>query len=1169
MLISQIEYIVSIVNQQTHFVEFPQIDSGLAVPVFKQGDDPIDAINKMISFLSTIVTSHFPTTNNQLRNSFNPIQQAAIHEGRVTVQLCPKPKRKRDATWFRDKVLLVEAQGSGKVLNEEELEFLADPGVAEGPVIQTVITHNAAYQVDDLDPYDSDCDDFSTAKAVLMANLASYRSDVLSEYLLETQNAAVQDINSYAQQDAMILSVFEQLSNQVTNCNKVNKDNLISNESLSAELERYKERFADFEKEINSLKQTLSEQLKENELLTETFNVLKNESKEKETKNIDKEIVLEKKVKELDNIETNVISIADLEEILMLVEESRSKMLLKQSDPMLQTSHPNTDQSALSPIKIEAHRELPKVSLVNTSLKKLKYHLGQFDTVVKKWTTPDALTEGEWGFEHTKAVFLKEIIPFLKTLKDIFNVFDKDLLNEVTEVQTVSNQMEAAVQQSNHFSDIVNIVVNSSVNMITSVNVNSSAAMNDSVNYVENCNKCLELEAELIKQHNMVEKDEYNRLSKSFSKLEQHCISLKFAMQLNKENFQKNNTYVNPTEPTFDHLFELNNLKAELQAKDTTIEKLKANIKRLNKTSTTNSMKKDIDEIETINIELEHREKVFVITTLKNDLRKLKGKDIVDNVAQVSNATTVAPGLCKLDLVTLAPKDKNNRETHIYYLKHTMEQVAILREIVEQAKSLNPLDSASYSSCKYVKLIQELLGYVRDTCHDIHKPRVSRSTKSTRSKSTDNTKNDKILQISSSTQKKNKVEDHSRIVKSCLNKPNCVVEPPGNANVQHFKLNTNSELMCVKCNSSMFDDARHEMCFLEFVSDMNASSKSKSVKKAKKKEEWKPIGKVFTKIRYNLRPTGRTFTLVGNACPLTRITATNKVPFREPIPLEAVAQESVVTKVYTRRPKVVQIVLWYLNSGCSKHMTGDRSQLTNFVHKFLGTVKFGNDQIAKIMRYGDYQIGNITISRVYYVEGLGHNLFSVGQLCDSDLEVAFRKHTCFVRNLEGVDLLSGSWETNLYTLSIEDMMASSPICLLSKASKTKSWLWHRRLSHLNFGAINHLAKHGLVRGLPKLKFEKDHLCSACAMGKSKKQSHKPKSEDTNQEKLYLLHMDLCGPMRVASVNGKKYILVIVDDYSRFTWVKFLASKDEAPDFIIKFLKMIQVRLNATVRNIRT
>ncbi|GKE63546.1 retrovirus-related pol polyprotein from transposon TNT 1-94, partial [Tanacetum coccineum] len=159
---------------------------------------------------------------------------------------------------------------------------------------------------------------------------------------------------------------------------------------------------------------------------------------------------------------------------------------------------------------------------------------------------------------------------------------------------------------------------------------------------------------------------------------------------------------------------------------------------------------------------------------------------------------------------------------------------------------------------------------------------------------------------------------------------------------------------------------------------------------------------------------------------------------------------------------------------------------------------------------------------------------------DLNLEVAFRQYTCFIRNLEGVDLLTGFRGNNLYTLSLGDMMASSPI-----------------------------SRHGLVRGLPKLKFEKGHLCSTCAMGKSKKKPHKPKSEDTNQEKLYLLHMDLCGPMRVTSVNGKKYILVIVDDYSLFTWVKCLRSKDEAPDFIIKFLKMIQVQLKTHVRRIRT
>ncbi|GKC89693.1 retrovirus-related pol polyprotein from transposon TNT 1-94 [Tanacetum coccineum] len=180
-------------------------------------------------------------------------------------------------------------------------------------------------------------------------------------------------------------------------------------------------------------------------------------------------------------------------------------------------------------------------------------------------------------------------------------------------------------------------------------------------------------------------------------------------------------------------------------------------------------------------------------------------------------------------------------------------------------------------------------------------------------------------------------------------------------------------------------------------------------------------------------------------------------------------------------------------------MTGNRSQLMNFVSKFLGTVRFGNDQIARIMGYGDYQLGNVIISRVYHVEGLGHNLFFVGQFCDVDLEVAFQKNTCFIRNLEGVDLLLG------------------------------------RLSHLNFGTLKKLAKDDIAQGIPRLKFQKDHLCSACALGKSKKSSHQPKAEDTNQEKLYLLHMDLCGPMCVASINGKIYILVIVDDYSRFTW----------------------------------
>nr|GEV79242.1 uncharacterized mitochondrial protein AtMg00810-like [Tanacetum cinerariifolium] len=322
----------------------------------------------------------------------------------------------------------------------------------------------------------------------------------------------------------------------------------------------------------------------------------------------------------------------------------------------------------------------------------------------------------------------------------------------------------------------------------------------------------------------------------------------------------------------------------------------------------------------------------------------------------------------------------------------------------------------------------------------------------------------------------------------------------------------------------------------------------------------------------------------------------------KPIPIESNTSKPIVTLVYSRKSKEAKNTVLVCKSKINKSLVAKKTPITlgdpQFPMSHLHLLNAGclncslvfglrmlqaydwrllsahqfcteNDHVAKIMGYGDYKIGNVTILRVYFMEGLGHNLFSVGQFCDPDLEVAFHQHTYFIRNLDGVNILTGSQGNNLYTLSLKDMMVSSPICLLSKASKTKSWLWHRHLSHLNFGAINHLARQCLVRGLPKLKFRKDHHFLTCAMGKSKKKSHKPKSKDTNQEKLCLLHMDLCGPMRVESVNGKKYILVIIDDYSIFTWVKYLRSKDEALDFIIKFLKMIQVRLKVPVRHIRT
>ncbi|GJX79461.1 retrovirus-related pol polyprotein from transposon TNT 1-94 [Tanacetum coccineum] len=219
----------------------------------------------------------------------------------------------------------------------------------------------------------------------------------------------------------------------------------------------------------------------------------------------------------------------------------------------------------------------------------------------------------------------------------------------------------------------------------------------------------------------------------------------------------------------------------------------------------------------------------------------------------------------------------------------------------------------------------------------------------------------------------------------------------------------------------------------------------------------------------------------------------------------------------------IQLVLWIVDSECSKHMTNNLQLLRNFIEKFIGTVSFRNDHFAAITGYGDYVQGNLIICHVYYVEGLGQNLFSVGQFCDGDLEVTFRSNTCYVRNLEGDDLLMGSRDSNLYTISISEMAASSPVCLMSRATSTKSWLWHRRLSHLNFETINQLTSNDLVDGPPKFKYTKDHLCSACEQGKSKKASLPLKLVPSTESKLKLLHMDLCGPMWVASIVHKTSI----------------------------------------------
>ncbi|GKB60155.1 hypothetical protein Tco_0916341, partial [Tanacetum coccineum] len=282
--------------------------------------------------------------------------------------------------------------------------------------------------------------------------------------------------------------------------------------------------------------------------------------------------------------------------------------------------------------------------------------------------------------------------------------------------------------------------------------------------------------------------------------------------------------------------------------------------------------------------------------------------------------------------------------------------------------------------------------------------RVNSCTDASGSKPRSNTKKNRISPAKSVNKKK--VEEHPRTNKSSLKITNHV---DSSISSKHTVIKSNCHSVCKTCNKCLIS-TNHDMCVVKYLHSMNASSFVKNVvRKVKKvwkpkqvKQVWKATGKLLTNFGYQRKSTGRIFTL-GEHCPLTRLTKSNVLPVQQ--------TENVSTSKTIITEKVVQIILWYLDSGCLEHMTGDCSRLKNFVKKFIGTVRFRNDHFGAIMGYGDYVISD--------------------------------SHSCYVRDTDGVELIKGSRGSNLYTISVEDMMKSSPICLLSKASKNKSWLWHR------------------------------------------------------------------------------------------------------------------------------
>ncbi|GJX71945.1 hypothetical protein Tco_0309116 [Tanacetum coccineum] len=721
--------------------KFPQMDSGLAIPVFNQGDDPIAHLNKAMAFLTVIASSRFPSTNNQLRTSSNLRNQATIQDGREGKQgwlnvIIVKVKD----TWLGSS-LSFRGQGTLHDLRKRQC-------ILDGQATQTTISNTAAFQNEDLDAYDYDYDDVSNAKAVLMANLSKYGSDIISEEKLALKQ------------------------------------------------------------QIDSLEQNLSNQIKEKESLLQTFIVFKNKSKEKESKYMDKEIDIEKKLKELDNI--------------VYKKAQRIKLTLYDGS-VIYSQH--------------------AASLV---------------------------------IDDEETLILEEIL--------------------------------------------LNILFH-----------NKNCPMNNLAGY------------------------------------KPHTITIEAPKELPKDSFSDNHN-------AFEILdyFETNDLKAQLQAKDTTICKLKEHIKSMREKDKEEKVKHDMDEIKTINIELEHS----VAKLLSKNERFHKEIEHLKNIYKdqfdsIKKTRALSKEHYDSLIAQLNSKSVENADLKVQ-IQDNLFVIISLKNYLQKLKGKGI----------------ELLVYVRDTCPNAYKP----------------------------------------------SKKLIVVTPINKVKKVRIEVFTPTKVVLIK------------------------ESTSHSV------ETQRPELKVYS---------------------------------RKPKQVKSIDS--------SRKAKIVET----LNANNSKPNHSWGSNATNvpssssLVNDKLSRL-FRNDQTAKIMGYGDYQLVNVIILRVYYVEGLRNNLFSVGQFCNADLKVTFQKNTCFIQNLEGVDLLLGSRDTNLYTISLDDMLKMSIICLLSKQSKTKSWLWHHWLSHLNF---------------------------ACALGKSKKSSHQPKAEDTNQEKLYLLHMDLCGPMRVESINGKKYILVIVDDYS--------------------------------------
>nr|GEW77148.1 copia protein [Tanacetum cinerariifolium] len=854
----------------------------------------------------------------------------------------------------------------------------------EQPVLDLALNVDNVFQADECDAFDSDVDEAPTAQTMFMANLSSvdpvtdkakpsYDLDVLSEYVHDNEAPVVHSDVSFVPNDAFMM-IYDDMYEPNDQSVSYPSQNTVVKNSLTAALAHIR-----------------------NKLNLEEVMFLKKDFKQKENKFLEdfldmkslKEKVEDRLIKQDQSLQTVRMLCRPkphYNELNKIAEITRKKMINKINDPECATrkvkisphdySKENflatfTPQKQLTPeqifwsndlmkLKFEALKELTKVSRpikaltvyppntpatlvprVPPTKSQVKIHIFtliqlflEFDKTCKMRITPTGLTEGERGFEQTKACYLNEVIPFFKTLKDNFEGIQKALTKEIKEMKDVFEELEAEVAQYDvhRKHDAIEwknlLIANDNLiaeclskevfSMETNAELNVAQFTEMTVAHTAVEARCLVLEAELANLHDKHNHDNQKELINHFYKLKVNHLNLLLKYQNLKDSIGNNPPTPVKDTPDFDSVFVIGIMQASLQGKDNIIRQLRKQLSQLqvtrgdtDRTLQVQTAESQITKLTEQVTDLQAQNSLF---RAENDKIKQHYKELYDSIKitrakyldHVTKLTTEnvnmktggskdkvnPPGLARekhaINVEPIVPRLRNNRDAHLDYLSHLKESVETIRDIVEDAK------------LAYIPLTRKKQVIVAKSSDKL-----------------DSTTHRHVVIVKS--QQTNVPVPPSIGVNSCPN-------ASGSQPKSHVKPNTISPAKGVNKLP---------------VEDQPRTNKS------------------------HLRTSNR----IDSSSRLKR------------------------TVINSNSNSICQ-------TCCSKHMTGDRSRLMNFVKKFIGTVRFRNDHFGVIMGYGDYVIGDSVISRVYYVEGLGLNLFSIRQFCDSDLEVAFRKHSCYVRDTD-------------------------------------------------------------------------------------------------------------------------------------------------------------------------